>query len=312
MNFKSFLLIMGTLGMSLLSVGCSKDDSASEEVVDNSPYIKDGALIRASYKVSANKRVYFSQGNLQFNATLGTHATADGTASGTWRFSDCQFDREGYANANASEDFSGWIDLFGWGTSGWSGGVKAYQPWATSSTISDYYIDGNKSNSMTGIYSKADWGVYNAISNGGNEPGLWRTLTYDESKYLWQNNKWTLGYVMNNFVFLLIPEDFKAPSGITVNIITSGSTEWEKNKYASEEFRKLEKLGVVAFSCGMGVRLGADVSSVDVESNFWTSTAVGVEAWCLCPGEYEGVYGVGNFAVKRNYANSVRLVQDVQ
>lgn len=99
--------------MSLLSVGCSKDDSASEEVVDNSPYIKDGALIRASYKVSANKRVYFSQGNLQFNATLGTHATADGTASGTWRFSDCQFDREGYANANASEDFSGWIDLFG-------------------------------------------------------------------------------------------------------------------------------------------------------------------------------------------------------
>ncbi len=38
-----------------------------------------------------------------------------------------------------SATYDGWIDLFGWGTIGWSNGANAYQPWATSTSNSDYY-----------------------------------------------------------------------------------------------------------------------------------------------------------------------------
>ena len=40
--------------------------------------------------VAANKKVIISQGNLQFNPSQGTHATAEGTASGIWRFAEQQ------------------------------------------------------------------------------------------------------------------------------------------------------------------------------------------------------------------------------
>ncbi len=37
---------------------------------------------------------------------------------------------------------------------------------------------------MTGYYADCDWGVYNAISNGGNRKNMWRTLTKGEWDYL--------------------------------------------------------------------------------------------------------------------------------
>ena len=139
-------------------------------VYDSTPTRKEnGALIKASYKVSSNKSVYFSQGNLQFNAVQGKHATAGkDTVKGTWRFAENQWDVVGDSNKNIAEDYDGWIDLFGWGTSGWSNGAKEYQPWSKSETSSDYYPGDSKSNNLTGNYANADWGVYNAIYNGGN------------------------------------------------------------------------------------------------------------------------------------------------
>lgn len=82
----------------------------------------------AKFKVSADKEVVFARGNLQYT-TQGEHACADGTTQkGTWRIADNQYDFIGDANANIAEDYTGYIDLFGWGTSGWSGGIAAYQP----------------------------------------------------------------------------------------------------------------------------------------------------------------------------------------
>ena len=141
--------------------------------------------IHAVFYVSETKRVIFSKGNLQFNPTMGTHIRADGTtAPGTWRFAENQYDVT-YDDSIVSATYDGWIDSFAWGTSGWSGsGATYYQPYdgvmgSEGDTLGAQY--GPKGNyDLTGDYAYADWGVYNPISNGGNKPGMWRTLTYDE------------------------------------------------------------------------------------------------------------------------------------
>ena len=54
-----------------------------------------------------------------------------------------------------------------------------------------------------------DWGVYNAISNGRNTKGLWRTLTIEEWKYIINtrenaSDKWGIASIdgMNGLVIL--------------------------------------------------------------------------------------------------------------
>lgn len=66
-------------------------------------------------------KVYFSQGNLQYQASTNT-----------WRFAEHQWDYVGEGNNNISPNYNGWIDLFGWGTSGYNHGAVCYQPWSIS------------------------------------------------------------------------------------------------------------------------------------------------------------------------------------
>ena len=64
----------------------------------------EGAL-SGLFSVSADKQVYFSQGNLQYQASTDT-----------WRFAENQYDTIGALNANISSMYDGWIDFFRWGT----------------------------------------------------------------------------------------------------------------------------------------------------------------------------------------------------
>jgi hypothetical protein len=147
--------------------------------------------------------VYFSQGNLQYQASTNT-----------WRFAENQWDmlakpedmtshHEAYGDvADMSTQYTSsstaWIDMFGWGTSGWHDENDPYnvyyQPWSMSNQEVVPYCDYNiwgygpsvnmPSPSLIGSSANYDWGVYNAISNGGNAAGLWRTLTLDEWEYV--------------------------------------------------------------------------------------------------------------------------------
>ena len=280
-----------------------------------------GMLTYASFKVSDTTSVYFSKGNLQFT-TQGSHKTADSTAKGTWRFAENQYDYIGSANSNISETYTGWIDLFGWGTSGWSSKANAYQPWSKSENPSDYYPGDSESNDLTGSYANADWGVYNAISNGGDEPNKWRTLTKSEWQYLFKNNKWTLGYIKtteedSSLCFMLIPETFTAPKGTTVTALSTtttsnylgGLTVPSTNKYTTEQFASLENLGVVALPCG-GYRNGMSVGGVGSNGSYWSSSACDLDYAYVFDFYSANVYsGFGN---DRSIGRSVRLVQDVQ
>ena len=303
------------------SVKFIEDDEETEKEVDNRDFIVNGALKVASYKVSVTKSVYFSQGNLQFNAGKGLHKTADSTAQGTWRFAENQWNVVGDGNQSIAEDYDGWIDLFGWGTSGWYSKAPCYQPWSKSNTSSDYYPGGSSSNSLTGTYANADWGVYNAISNGGDEPNKWRTLTTLEWQYLFQNNKWTLGYIKttekdSSLCFMLIPETFTAPEGTTVTVLSTTTTSTTKigltvpstNKYTTEQFASLEKSGVVALPCG-GSRDGASVDNAGSYGLYWSSSADDSDLAYAFGFSSTSVYS--NDYYPRHYGRSVRLVQDL-
>ena len=183
-----------------------------EAISDLTPIFKpfpEGS-IHAVFFVSETKRVIFSKGYLQFNPSLGTHTRADGTtAPGTWRFAEKQTEYFKEDSVVDGATYNGWIGHFAWGTSGWSGsGATYYQPYEgkINGDVLDnpegFYerhpnlkrdYDENQFGpqgkcDLTGEYAYADWGVYNPISNGGNKPGMWRTLSSDEFRNLVKKN----------------------------------------------------------------------------------------------------------------------------
>ena len=282
----------------------------------NESYKKDGQLVGAVYRVSATKSVRFSQGNLQFNAAKGMHATANGdTVKGTWRFAENQYDIVGIKNnASIAEDYDGWIDLFGWGTSGWNSGAVAYQPWSTSKEPTDYYLGGSEFASLTDRFANADWGVYNAISNGENAPNGWRTLTSVEWQYLFENNKWTLGTIEDGLCFMLFPETFTAPDGLTVTMLSDNATSASvenlvvpsNNTYTAAQFKLLERLGVVALPCG-GFRNGSLMNNT-ANGFYWSAYSNGEN----CAGRFlvSSTSVASNQSCYRNFGQFVRLVRD--
>ncbi len=241
-------------------------------------YNSDNGCLPGVFSVSEDTQVSFSQGNLQWSATGGgteatTHTVADGgTAEGTWRFAENQWDFVGnnsigtvYANgekcnnSNVSSTYSGWIDFFSWGTSGWSGGVSHYQPYSTSWNYGAHYPGGDWSNDLTGEYAYADWGVYNAINNGGNSPNLWRTLTSAEWEYIIntrtasslngvENARYALAKVNDINGLILFPDSYNHPEALTfptaINVSES-TVGWDNNSYTADEWMQMETAGAV-------------------------------------------------------------------
>lgn len=271
------------------------------------------------FSVSADREVLFSPGNLQFNAALGTHECADGTMQqGTWRFAEHQYDFVGDDNKNISATYDGWIDLFGWGTSGWNSGANAWQPWAASADYTDYYPGGSYTNDLTGDYAYADWGVYNAV--GDDAPGTWRTLTRDEWKYLFEtrpnaSSKYGAAKVNGIAGVVILPDDFTLPTGCGFTAgMTSASrgNDWSdvapSNIYTSAQWQQMEAAGAVLLPCG-GRRNDARIEFVGAYGGCWSSTA----------DNSNDTYGLGfesNILYWRNgirnHGYSVRLVKEME
>ena len=269
--------------------------------------IVDGA-IQSDFSVSWTKKVYFSQGNLQYQASpnkkwrfaenqwdfVGTQKPKLGKAGGTVGGSD---------NKKIYFTYTGWIDLFGWGTSGF-GRTKPYE---SSTTSSDYAKSATGSIAGTNY----DWGVYNKISNGGNQEGLWRTLTYSEWDYLISgraqaSDLWGYGSVNNVNGIILLPDGWETPSSVK---FTSGKElKYSTNVYTQDEWVVLQSYGAV-FLPAAGRRYGTDVDRVGEDGYYWSSTAN-----TQLDGQpyYLGGNSVTSYGVSRAYGFSVRLVQDVK
>ncbi len=156
------------------ATGTFYGDEAVFTTLDSTQIVPSGA-VPGRFSVGAGRQVYFSRGNLQYRASTDT-----------WRFAERSYDFVGDDNRKMSPTYDGWIDLFGWGTSGYRHGAVNYQPWSRiENTRSDhlYYAYGKQDNPLYAQDGRADWG-YNRIVNGGNEEGLWRTPTLSEWVYL--------------------------------------------------------------------------------------------------------------------------------
>ena len=269
--------------------------------------IENGA-IKAAFSVSDSKQVYFSQGNLQYQASTGT-----------WRFAEHQYDIIGGDNANISSSYSGWIDLFGWGTSGWNSGANAYQPWSRSPSYSYYYPGGDYTNNLTGSYANADWGVYNAVVNGGNQTGLWRTLTGEEWGYLINtrtdaSSKKALASIDGINGLVLLPDNWTLPDGLAFNSgISDYEQDYEQNAYSATEWVKMERNGAV-FLPAAGYRSNPVSNNIvargwNSQGEYWSSSASGYYA---ANSLYFGSYHVNTSNGNRDDGRSVRLVQDVK
>ena len=261
-------------------------------VAAQSVQIQDGA-IRAEFSVSDSTKVYFSQGNLQYQASTNT-----------WRFAEHQWDYVGYDNKNISEKYAGWIDLFGWGTSGYNG----KNPYMTSKKDTDY---GDGENDIAG--TNYDWGVYNKISNGGNQTGLWRTLTYDEWNYLISgraqaNRLMRQGRVNNVNGLILLPDSWATETPSSVRF-TYDPGNYSTNVYSLDEWAVMQSYGAV-FLPATGDRYGTDVYDVGSDGYCWSTSA----------GDYGGASSLLFYSsgVRTNYYGSrygglsVRLVQEVK
>lgn len=254
-----------------------------------------GALPGA-FSVSATKKVYFSKGNLQYQASTNT-----------WRFAEQQYTRIGVnGNNNISPTYTGWIDWFAWGTGN--------APTKTSTNDENYY-------------TFTDWGV-NKISNGGNQANLWRTLTKAEWEYLLSGrnnavNRRSMAIVNNVAGYIFLPDEWSLPNGISFNTAYLQST-YESNVYTLEEWQKLEQNGAVFLPTTAAIDVysayGSYVSTY-YEGNtygqmfciYWSSTP-GYGAYAF--DAYNGTSSNMQFAVKiANIAHKflrqgVRLVLD--
>ena len=278
------------------------------------------------FTVASGKVVYFSQGNLQYNAT-GSSATAASGANvgGTWRFAEHQFDFIGEDNKNVAQTYGGWIDLFGWGTSGYNHNGKSYQPWSTSTTDSQYYAYGSSSNNLYNSDGTADWGA-NAISNGGGSS--WRTLTDGggfggEWYYLFISRPnaaslYGMGKVGSCTPGLIILPDDWSWTGDVAEFgpsVTEESRRWKPGKtawlnvYSYSEWSQMEAAGAV-FLPAAGYRDGTSVYCVGSNGSYWSSQYGYSDVSNFACYLYFSSGGDYSETSARFFARSVRLVSE--
>ena len=261
--------------------------------------------IKESFAVTSTKNVRFSKGNLQYSRQ-GSHAVVGGTADGTWRFAEHQYDFIGSGNsAIYDSDDMGWFDLFGWGTSGWNSGAWAYLPTSTINNGTCYIVGNSNSNGLTENYANADWGVYNAISNGGNQPGQWRTLTKDEWSYILFSRSgltYKKEVTINNCNGIIIyPNTYTMPN---IGMSTTGAITCTLAKWAILE------AGGCVFLPPTRYRMGTTISTELNTGYYWTTTpsSSGNLAYFLKLG---GDIDPRFETQTRDYGRAVRLVQDI-
>ena len=222
--------------------------------------------IMVPFSVSATKKVYFSQGNLQYNAMQGTHQCVDGTTKkGAWRFAENQWDIIGEDNKNNSSSYNGWIDLFAWGTSGYKYTPDSLYQASSSSSKNHLAISGDIE------YTRHDWGYYNAISNADHN-FEWRTLNHDEWEYLLSNHDWYLATVNNVKGLILLPKSYEEPTYI---YHTNQDVDFAKYLYNLKTWNLLENQGAVflpsagQLSCSY---LGTVSYGTENKVTYWTSS----------------------------------------
>ena len=247
--------------------------ACTEQNAPSNSSAKNGAL-PGKFSVGPSTQVVFSQGNLQYQAS-----------SNTWRFAANQYEVIGADNKNISPSYDGWIDLFGWGTGN--------NPTLSSTNDADY---------TTFI----DWGT-NAINNGGNKVGIWRTLSYEEWDYILNKRINAARFqgsvtVCGVYGYAILPDDWIMPSSIS---FVPDPQDWSTNVYSLDSWNIMESAGAI-FLPAAGRRYGTQIEGIRYLGLYASSSDNGYF-------DYESAWGYMNdWDGQGAYGFSVRLVKDIK
>jgi len=272
-------LTAGEPGSAYASDGSYIGTRGTVPAIKRNDFLTDGIAVNVDtdnkgklpgrFSVSSDKQIQFSKGNLQYIGSVSPPY---------WKFADNQYDRLG-DTGQGTDNTGANRDLFGYGTSGYT-----YYPYSTSKNQSDYaQVD------IAG--TQHDWGVYNAISNGGNQANLWRTLTKDEWSYLLvsrSGSRLVKAKVFGVEGAILLPDDWDN-SLYQLYSINQNSADYTSNEITLDVWKNsLEAMGAVFLPSAYrreGTKI-VDNGATFVTGNYWSSnydSAQGVQA-------YRGVY----------------------
>lgn len=231
--------------------------------------------MHGEFSVSVSRKVIFAPGNLQYQASTQT-----------WRFAENQYDVIGMDNENISDTYSGWIDMFLWGTG----------------------------DNPTNIYESetfVDWGINKIGSDAAN---TWRTLSSDEWNYLFTDrenasNLYGSATVNEQAGIIVLPDNTKLSVGFN-----AGMNGYFQNKYSDTEWQVIEDEGAI-FLPAAGYGYHGWMNEIGGSGNYWSSTMGPVREFSV------GAYGLAfedNILDSRweferdDNECSVRLVKDVK
>ena len=233
------------------------------------PAVAIGGKLPGKFSVSATKKVYFSQGNLQYNSN-----------NQRWQFAENQYSYIGNAAGNNAitasgiANNSGVVDLFYWvgASSSWTG-LKQYGITIQIPAGANPAVDG--CGTTAGEALKSDWGKL-AIYNGGNTANSgWFTLSWDEWYYLMysRNNASNLytNATVNGVKGLIIMPDGWTANGVSLYITPS----FTANNINSTQWATLEGQGCV-FLPAAGYRsslISPSIFNAGDRGKYWTSSS---------------------------------------
>jgi hypothetical protein len=258
--------------------------------------------ISGVFSVSQTQQVVFSQGNLMYQASTNT-----------WRFPANQYSYIGTGNQYPSATSADYIDLFGWGTSGYSHGAVAYQPYSVSQNDAYYYAYGNATYNLNDNTGKADWG-YNAIQNGGGAENIWRTLTKDEwlhvlyARTTASGNKFAKAQVNSVNGLILLPDNWDATIYILYKCDVKTAS-YDSNVISAADWNKYFQANGAVFLPAAGSRDGDYyVFNVGTYGNYWSATYKDNDNSFFIMFINDN-FGYSSF--NRHQGYSVRLVQNI-
>ena len=309
-TFRIDVLPADVVEISTARIKVSTEDGLITKYVDITRRAVVSHYVAKPFSVKSNKKVYFSSGNLQYKPTTGV-----------WQFALRQYYRcTEDVNNHRSSGTDAFFDLFGWGASGY----HQYYP----------YLDPYHNQSLlptTDIANTSyDWGVSCPISNGGNTPGMWRTMTMNEWKYVLLDRKnaqllLSFGRIVSGGKTvegaILLPDDWVKPDGVNISVSAGNYT---NNSYTEADWNKMESAGAVFLPTrSENYQIGTYWTSTGIKwyDYQYTRTRYSPYEFLISPDvieaglEKESVLEFGtatwwDYYHSWRYINNVRLVQD--
>ena len=208
------------------------------------------------------------------------------------------------------------MDLFAWGTSGRDHGAICYQPWCSRNVLGGetwlYNAYGVDTLNLYDRDGQADWG-YNAISNGGNEENVWRTLTIEEWDYILEKRPTATGIRYAKVAvdgvrgLLLLPDDWDS-TYCSLRKYNDDDVDYTPNNLTEPFWTEKAEVQGAVFLPAAGIRDFGYVGLVGKYGLYWSSS-------CLNPKEALGIYFSNSFfyhsiTTDKCSGRSVRLVRD--